>query len=457
MLHSEEERASMEHVLGSGFREHQLLETAGNWPVSGPIAWWGGPLDVEQLAARSVGLVCSALNALATPPLRAASATADIAAAFASSAHLRIAGESTQGFAPHSGFYRTADGWIRTHANYPHHESALKSALGMSSGSGIADALAGLPAHDAQERIVAAGGVAARVRSRQQWLSSAEGKVAGNGHWAQFSMRPLASALIWKYDPRAGLPLQGLKVLDLTRVIAGPTATRTLAAFGAQVLRVDGPRLPELPWQHVDTGFGKRSTVLDAKSAAGRAKIHELLRDADAVILGYRPGALAAAGLGRDELAQRYPRLIIAELGAWGYSGPWAQRRGFDSIVQAATGIAQAYSGDGRTPGALPVQALDHATGYGLAAAIIALAGTRSAQGRTGAVRFSLARTAHALFALDEERECPADFGSGVQLRQMDSSYGMLEYVPPPFSFAGHAMDYPHPPAPYGESKPAWS
>lgn len=258
------------------------------------------------------------------------------------------------------------------------------------------------------------------------WLNSAEGKVAGSGRWAQFNMRPLASAPFWKYDPRAGLPLQGLKVLDLTRVIAGPTATRTLAAFGAQVLRVDSPCLPELPRQYVDTGFGKRSTELDAKSAAGQAKIHELLQDADAVILGYRPGALAAAGLGRDELAQRYPRLIIAELGAWGYSGPWAQRRGVDSVVQAATGIAQAYSGDGSTPGALPVQALDHATGYGLAAAMIALAGARSAQGQTGAVRFSLARTARALFAFNEELQHPADFGSGVQRRQIDSAYGML-------------------------------
>ena len=145
------------------------------------------------------------------------------------------------------------------------------------------------------------------------------------------------------------LPLQGLKVLDLTRVIAGPHRHQTLAAFGAQVLRVDGPRLPELPWQHVDTGFGKRSAVLDA-SAAGAGKIHELLQDAV-------PSSWAIArslGRGRawrDELAQRYPRLMIAELGAWGYSGP-GPSGGFDSVVQAATGIAQAYSGDGRTPGA---------------------------------------------------------------------------------------------------------
>ncbi|MGH3653445.1 CoA transferase [Glutamicibacter sp.] len=456
MRHSEDERVAVENILGSGFIAHRLLEAAGNCPITGPAVWWAGPLNVEKLAARSVGLVCTALNALAASSPWLASETPDIAAAFASSAHLRIAGEKTQGFAPYSGFYRTADGWIRTHANYPHHEHSLKSALGASAGIKVADALASLSAHDAQERIVAAGGIAAQVRSRQQWLSSAEGKVAGSGHWAQFRMRPIGSAPVWKFEPRAGMPLHGLKVLDLTRVIAGPTATRTLAALGAQVLRVDGPLLPELPWQYVDTGFGKRSTLLDLKSASGQARIHELLQDADAVILGYRPGALARAGLGENELAQRYPELIVAELGAWGFSGPWAQRRGFDSIVQAATGISQVYRGNGQSPGALPVQALDHATGYGLAAAIIALVRARSAQGRTGSVRFSLARTAHALFAFDATQQ-PAQFDSGVRLKRMDSAYGTLEYVPPPFSLAGQALDYADPPAPYGEDEPVWS
>ncbi|MFD1377537.1 CoA transferase [Micrococcus antarcticus] len=456
MLHSEDERVAEGHILGSGFTAHRLLETAGDCPVTGPAVWWAGPLNAEKLAARSVGLVCFALNDLAAASPWLATATPDIAAAFASSAHLRIAGQKPQGFARYSGFYRTADGWIRTHANYPHHERPLHSALGTSSGIDIADALASLCAHDAQERIIAAGGIAAQVRSREQWLSSAERQAAGSGHWAQFHMRPTGSAPVWKFDPRAAMPLRGLKVLDLTRVIAGPTATRTLASLGAQVLRVDGPLLPELPWQYVDTGFGKRSTLLDLKSATGQARIHELLQDADAVLLGYRPGALAKAGLGGDELAQRYPQLVVAELGAWGFEGPWAQRRGFDSIVQAATGISEAYRGNGPSPGALPVQALDHATGYGLAAAVIALVRARSVQGRTGSVRFSLARTAHALFAFDAPQQ-PVQFDGGVRLKRVDSTFGTLDYVPPPFSMAGQALDYPGPPAPYGEDEPVWN
>lgn len=456
MFSADDERQSVESILGTGFYDHQLLGMGDLDSVSGPPVWWGGPLNVERLAAGSVSLVCAALDALAGAELKLASSTPSIGAAFGSSSHLRIEGQRTQGFAQYSGFYRCMDGWIRTHANYPHHERALLTALGMASASGIEDVLRHLGAREAQERIVSAGGIAAVVRSRQQWLNSAEGSESGRGPWAQFSLREASSTSSWAYGQRTEMPLQGLKILDLTRVIAGPTASRTLAAFGAQVLRLDAPQLPELAWQHVDTGFGKRSTLLDLKSAPGQARLHELLGEADALILGYRPGALASAGLGLDELRERYPDLIVAELSAWGFEGPWAQRRGFDSIVQAATGISQACSDAGHRPGALPVQALDHATGYGLAAAVIALVRARRVQRQTGSVRFSLARTADALFAFDAPHPPVQSLGE-VQLRRMSSSYGELEYVGPPFSVAGRALDFAKPPPVYGQDEPVWN
>ncbi|MYR64088.1 hypothetical protein GTY54_50435, partial [Streptomyces sp. SID625] len=164
------------------------------------------------------------------------------------------------------------------------------------------------------------------------------------------------------------LPAAGVRVLDLTRVIAGPVATRTLALLGADVLRVDPPHLPELADQHADTGFGKRSAALDP--ATDRAAFEELLAGADVVVTGYRPGALDRFGLSPEALAERRPALVVAELSAWGAYGPWARRRGFDSLVQVATGIAAVEGGDGR-PGALPAQALDHGTGYLLAAAVL--------------------------------------------------------------------------------------
>jgi crotonobetainyl-CoA:carnitine CoA-transferase CaiB-like acyl-CoA transferase len=183
-------------------------------------------------------------------------------------------------------------------------------------------------------------------------------------------------------------------VLDLTRVIAGPVATRMLAAWGAQVLRLDSPRLPELPASAVDTLPGKASAFLDLAEPAGGARLEELLAQAHVVVLGYRPGALARFGLDAGSLAVRHPHLTVATVSAWGPTGPWAARRGFDSLVQCATGIADA-EGSAGTPGVLPAQVLDHATGYLTAAAVLlALAGTvRGEPAR--AAGLSLASTAH--------------------------------------------------------------
>src|SRR5262249_4211076 len=157
--------------------------------------------------------------------------------------------------------------------------------------------------------------------------------------------------------------------LDLTRVIAGPVATRTLALLGADVLRIDSPELPEIPAQHLDTGMGKRSTLLDLARPADRQTFEDLLATAGVVVTGYRPGALDRFGLDTSALHQRSPALVVASVSAWSTSGPWSGRRGFDSIVQTACGIADTEATADATPGALPVQALDHATGYLLAAA----------------------------------------------------------------------------------------
>jgi crotonobetainyl-CoA:carnitine CoA-transferase CaiB-like acyl-CoA transferase len=178
-------------------------------------------------------------------------------------------------------------------------------------------------------------------------------------------------------------------------------ATRTLAFLGCDVLRVDSPHLPELPAQHLDSDSGKRSTLADLHDEHARRRIHELLDAADVLVTGYRPGALAAFGLDADRLAQSHPALVCASLTAWSPSGPWGARRGFDSIVQAATGIAMIESTDDRTPGALPAQALDHATGYLLAAGVFSALRQRAAHGGTWRVGAHLARTAHWLLQSD--------------------------------------------------------
>ncbi len=244
----------------------------------------------------------------------------------------------------------------------------------------------------------------------REWAASGPGRAA--------AARPLierhgAESAVVRPLPPAGLPAEGVRVLDLTRVIAGPVATRTLAFLGADVLRIDPPRLPELWDAHADTGFGKRSTALDLSDRHARRTFDELLATADVVVTGYRPGALDRYGLSAPELLERHPGLIVAQLSAWGFEGPWAGRRGFDSLVQAASGIAALEASPEGRPGALPGQFLDHGTGYLIAAGVLRALTERhrAGDGRGRHLRLALARTASWLLGL------PGGPGSGRRAR----------------------------------------
>ncbi|MEV5547917.1 CoA transferase [Streptomyces sp. NPDC052309] len=314
-----------------------------------------------------------------------------VAAAFTSERHLRIDGREPVSFAPLSRFWRTADGWVRTHANYPHHRERLLAALGVPGDPAlVAAALAERSALEAEEAVYAAGGLAVALRTPREWAAHEQGVAVARRPLVERERLDSAPARVRAPAPVAS-PAAGLRVLDLTRVIAGPVATRTLALLGADVLRVDPPGLPELPDQQADTGFGKRSARLDL--TADRETFEELLAAADVVVTGYRPGSLDRFGLSPEALAERRPGLVVAQLSAWGAYGPWDGRRGFDSLVQAATGIA-AVEGSADRPGALPAQALDHGTGYLLAAGVLRSLTEQSAEGGTRCVRLSLARTA---------------------------------------------------------------
>lgn len=444
--------------------------------------WWGGALDVEGLALGSVAAVATALNDFTESPDRFGTAPALTAAAFDSFGHLRIDGRKLQGFAPLSGFKQTADGWIRIHANYPHHERRLLQALGAQSAADVDAALLSLPALAAEELIQSYGGVAAAVRTRAAWLGSALGQAAARGPWVELTtaagdpLRNLASVPRWvRAEPLVSggghpreLPLAGIRVLDLTRVIAGPVATRVLAALGADVLRLDPPAMPEMVEAFVDTGFDKRSAEADLADPANAARMRELLASADVVVTGYRGGALERFGLLPETLLADRPGLAVVTLNGWGHTGPWREVRGFDSIVQAAAGIADVYGTDSEVdqagpnpgstwrPGALPVQALDHATGYGCAAAAVTLLGNRRSTGAGGVARLSLARTAEELWSLpsidDEVLEVAAHPRS-----RLDSSFGALEYVEPPLVDSGAQVRHRHAPPPYGSSALTWA
>ncbi len=322
-----------------------------------------------------------------------------VATAFHSERYVHLDGRPAAAFAPLSRFWRTADGWVRTHANYPHHRERLLTALGLTSGAGVDAVAAELGrrrALDVEEEVYGAGGLAVAVRGAAEWAAHPQGALVAGQPLLTLERAGGAPGPGPVQEPpgRAALPCAGVRVLDMTRVLAGPVATRTLALLGADVLRVDSPRLPESQDVHNDTGMGKRSALLDLARSVDREAFEDLLARADVVVTGYRPGALDRFGLSAEALAARRPGLVVAELSAWGRYGPWGGRRGFDSLVQAATGIAL-HEGSSLRPGALPAQALDHGTGYLLAAAVLRALTERHLDGGTWVVRAALARTAH--------------------------------------------------------------
>jgi crotonobetainyl-CoA:carnitine CoA-transferase CaiB-like acyl-CoA transferase len=233
--------------------------------------------------------------------------------------------------------------------------------------------------------------------------------------------------------PARAPSLDGLRVLDLTRVIAGPVATRTLASHGADVLRVDGPRLPDDRGGLLDTGAGKRHVVLDLADAADRRTVEELLGQADVVVQGYRPGALDAFGLDPPALADRHPHLVTVRLSAWGTTGPWRERRGFDSLVQAATGIAELCGGPD-DPGVLPAQALDHGTGHLAAAVVMGALARQRLEGGGWFGELSLVRTAHWLLDASPGPEPPDDADPARYLLDLPTPGGTATVVAPPGS-----------------------
>ncbi|MEU6589459.1 CoA transferase [Streptomyces sp. NPDC046881] len=424
-------------------------------------------LPVRELARACVGacaLAAAELGARRAGLTEVPAVTVDdgaVAAAFHSERLLRVDGRTPDVFAPLSRFWRTADGWVRTHANYPHHRARLLGALGLpadASAEAVAGRLAERSARETEEAVYGAGGLAVALRSPGEWRAHPQA--------AEVAARPLVERVRLDaaparapapLDPAAAplLPAAGLRVLDLTRVLAGPVATRTLALLGADVLRLDAPWLPELPDQQADTGFGKRSAVLDL--AAGRDTFEELLSRADVVVTGYRPGALDRFGLTPHALAERHPGLVVAQVSAWGGYGPWGGRRGFDSLVQVATGIA-VTEGTAERPGALPAQALDHGTGYLLAAAVLRALTEQSYEGGSRLVRLALARTARWL--TDGIRPGPAEGapypGPDAWLAGTDSPLGRLRHARPPVSFAGGPTAWAGPPVPWGSDPAEW-
>lgn len=416
-----------------------VRDTAAGIPLESALPVTRLVHDSIAAASLSAALLAARRGTSAVPqveldPIR-------VATAVTSERHFRVDGVPMNAWAELSGFWPTADGWIRTHANYPHHRTALLAALGLSDTTTADDLLRHLHKRSSLEveaAVVTAGGIASIVR-REGELQLPSGPL--------IDMTREGDAPVAVLDD-AALPAQGIRVLDLTRVLAGPVATRTLALWGAEVLRLDSPEHPEIAWQHLDTGAGKRSALVDFRRE--RAALDALVERADVVVTGYRPGSFDQFGLSPRELARRRPGVVVARVSAWGQS---SDRRGFDSIVQAASGIAWLESSDGTKPGALPAQALDHSAGYLLAAAVTSAVRRRMDEGGSWLADVSLARVAAELLALERPRVRRAKLPTWVPTTVTRASVTSAAAAP---HYAGGPDDWASPAVPWGTSGPAW-
>lgn len=397
--------------------------------------------------------------------------------------HFTIDGQASDLWDKLSGLYACGStvgqpGWVRVHANFAHHRDTALQVLGLPPGAGtersaVTQALQGWTAQAFEQAVADAGGVVAAARSFADWDKHPQAQALAGQPLVAIDPIPGADAPphAWARPgqalPPGSQPLTGLRVLDLTRILAGPVAGRCLAAHGADVLLVNGPHLPNIA-AIADTSRGKLSARIDLRTDAGRAQLHTLADGAQVFLQGYRPGALASHGFGAAALAQRHPGIVVASLSAYGETGPWAGRRGFDSLVQTATGfnLAEAQAAGSPTPQAQPVQILDYAAGHLLAFGIQAALWRQATLGGSWQVRVTLAGVAAWLRSMGQDasglaaRPPPADawmedspcgFGQGGPglpgvLRAMRHAGG-LSATPPRWR---------RPAMPPGSHPPAW-
>jgi crotonobetainyl-CoA:carnitine CoA-transferase CaiB-like acyl-CoA transferase len=316
--------------------------------------------------------------------------------------YLRVDGKpSDMAWDAIAGIYKTGDRrFVRLHTNFRHHRDAVCKVLNCKPER--EDVQAALLQWDGEafETAAYAGGcVVALMRSHEEWSALPHARALAELPLISIEKIGEAGPKPW---PTGDRPLAGLRVLDLSRVIAGPVAGRTLAAHGADVLLISGPNLPAIPWLTIDTGRGKLTSFVELKSEQGRDRLRDLLAGADIFSQGYRPRSLAALGFSPQDAARISPGIVYVSLSAYGHSGPWAERRGFDSLVQTATGFnhaeGQAAGIDG--PKELPAQMLDHASGYLMAFGAMMARARQSREGGSWHVRVSLAQTGRWLWNL---------------------------------------------------------
>ena len=417
-----------------------------------------------QASIAAAGLAAAELRHCAGAPRQRVSVdTRHAAVEFRSEHYLTINGEAPANYGdPLFRAYRTGDGgFVRLHMNFPHHRDAVLKMLGCApTREALEGALGKWDAVAFETEAYIHGCVVAAMRTPEQW--------AQHPHAAALAAVPVVQIVkIGEAPPRplpyGARPLSGLRAIDLTRIIAGPVAGRVMAAHGADVMLISAPDLPFIDWLAKDTGRGKLSAYADITTPDGQAALRHLIKDADIFVQAFRPGALAARGFGPDDVAALRPGIVYASLSAYGDAGPWASRRGFDSLVQTATGFnsAEARAAGVAGPKELPCQALDHASGYLLAFGAIVARIRQAREGGTWLVRVSLAATGRWIWNLGRVEDgfacsLPSRDDVADLLETSESRFGVMRGVRHAAQLSDTPATWTRPAVPLGTDPPLW-
>jgi len=358
--------------------------------------------------------------------------------------------------------WRTKDGrWVLPHFGLPNLQARMLQLLGCEPDpQSVATAVAKWDALDLEAAIDEARVCGGMVRSNDEWLAHPHGRALG--------AKPVVEITkIGESDPEplptGGRPLSGIRVLDLTRILAGPMAARTLAEHGADVLMVTAEHLPQIPEHVVDTSHGKRSCFLDVARGEDASRLRALLKRADVFSQGYRPGAMSKLGFGLEEVARLRPGIIYASITCYGPDGPFSHRAGWEQVAQTMTGLCH----EGRTatrpngPALLPAAACDYTTGYLAAYGILLALAKRAREGGSYHVQASLCQSGMFIYrqgkvpfpGLDRDLS-PAELDA-IRIETRPKS-GPLRHLRPILKLSETEPHWARPTPELGRDAPAW-
>ena len=447
-------RAALREVLLAAGADFSEVHFTGDDPVL-PLRY-----RVAAAACGVLGALGISISRLTNTSQTVAVNARSAAISLRSARYLRVNGKAPAVWDPLSGFYPVRDGWISIHCNFPNHREAAMRVLGAPHDRARAEeesrSWEGIALEDA---IHAAGGCAGYVRSHATWSKHAQAQAVAAQPLLTIEQIGNSPPERLSLQPR---PLSNVRALDLTRVLAGPTCAKSLAEHGADVLKISAAHLPDSGLVDLDTGIGKRSARLDLRDSAEVKVLEQLIREADVFVQSYRPGALAARGFSPEALAKLRPGIVCASLSAWGPIGPWRERRGFDSIVQAVSGIAHAH-GNGGKPSLLPVSAIDYVSGYLMAFGVCVALERRARVGGSWLVRVALARVGKWIVdrgTVENYAGLPDDLPEAELfplLDEMDAPDGHIRYLKPVLGLSETPPFFDRPPVPLGYHPPAWT